>query len=340
MARGFVQVNVDADHEVQRGQGPGQARPVGGGQHRVGSDGDQGAYLVGAGGFNLFGQTGDGQFTHHLRRTTDTCMVAAGGNATPAAALALGVAGKRGSLGKHQPAGDIQMTGEHIKHIHQPAGQGAKALGTGANAGIQRGTLGMRQLAGEAHNGACRHAAARRHGLGREGGHGLLHFSHTLHPIGHHTQAHPALGKQGVDHGGQQEHVGTRAYRVVSIGHGSSLGAPRVNHHQAATARLQGAGFALEVRHRPHTAIAGQRVGTKHNQQLAAGDVGQRHRHPVAKHQPARELFGHLVQAGGGKHVACTQSAHQLGEIAHQTVFVGDGVAHGHRHGMAAMRGL
>jgi len=201
-------------------------------------------------------------------------------------------------LGEHGAARCIQMAGEHIERIHQPTGQRAEGLRAGANAAINGGAFGVGQFTRQFNNGVCRHAATRRYRRRREGGHCLLHRFNAMDPVGHRAQSHPLVGKQGVDHGRQQKHVGAGTNEVVRIGHGGGLGAPGVNHHQAATAGLQGFGFAAKVGHGPHAAIAGQRVGADHQQQLRARDVGQRHRHPVAKHQAAGQLFGHLVQAG------------------------------------------
>ena len=102
---------------------------------------------------------------------------------------------------------------------------------------------------------------------------------------------------------------------VVRIGHGSGFGAARVNHDELAATRLQRLGLAFEIGHRPHAAVAGQRVGAYHHQQVRAADVGQGGGEPVAKHQAAGQLLGHLVQRGRRKHVLSAQGAGQLAKV-------------------------
>ena len=277
MARGLVQVNVHADHEIQRGQRLRQARSIRAGQHRVGGDGDKGPHLAGAGSLDLFGQTGDGQLAHHLGRAADSGVVAAGGNALAAAGPADGVGPKGGRLGKHGAARCVQVPGEHIEHIHQPARQRAEFLGAGADARVHRCLGRGGQGAGQVPDGVGADAAARRHRLRREGGHRLPDLGHAGHPVGHRTEAHQLLGKQGVHQGGQQKHIGAGADEMVGVGHGGGFGAARVDHDQPAAARLHGTRLALEVGHGPHAAVAGQRVGADHQQQVGAHDVGQGH---------------------------------------------------------------
>ena len=126
---------------------------------------------------------------------------------------------------------------------------------------------------------------------------------------------------------------------MVGVRHGRGFCATRVDHDQPAATRLHGAGLALEVRYRPHAAVAGQRVGADHQQQVGAHDVGQRHRQPVAKHQSAGQLLGHLVQGGGRKHVFAAQRPGQLAKVAHQADLVRRRVAHHHRGGIASVQG-
>ena len=337
VARGLVQVNVHADHKVQRRQRPGQAWPVGAGQHRVGGDGDQRTHLPRAGGLDLFGQAGDGQLAHHLGRAADPGVVATGGNALATAGPAHGVGAEGGRLGKHGAARCIQVPGKHIEHIHQPARQRAVFLGAGANARVHRRLGRSGQSAGQVPNGVGAEAAARRHRLGRKRRHRLPDLGHTGHPVGHRAQAHQLLSEQGVHQGGQQKHIGAGTDEMMLVRHGGGLGAAWVDHDQPAATRLHGPGLAFEVRHGPHAAVAGQRVGADHEQQVGAHKVGQGHRQPVAEHQPAGKLLGHLVQGGGGKHVFAAQRPGQLAKVAHQADLVRRRVAHHGSRGVTPM---
>ena len=96
MARGFVQVNVQADHEVQLVQRGRQARAVRAGQYWVGGHGDECSYLPLAGCFDFFGQAGDGQLAKYLGRAAHSGVVAACAHAFAGAGFACRVAGKRG----------------------------------------------------------------------------------------------------------------------------------------------------------------------------------------------------------------------------------------------------
>ncbi|GAA3240459.1 hypothetical protein GCM10020256_62510 [Streptomyces thermocoprophilus] len=68
VAAGLVEVGVDADHEVQGGEGLVEPFAVGCGQDRVGGDGDDGAdrFAVVGGGVDLLGERGERQFAFGL----------------------------------------------------------------------------------------------------------------------------------------------------------------------------------------------------------------------------------------------------------------------------------
>jgi hypothetical protein len=159
MAGGLVQVNVHADHEVQRVQRLCQARAVGAGQHRVGGHGEQGADLALAGSLDLFGQAGDGQLAIDLGRTADAGVVASGGHALSNAGFASGVGRKCGRFGKQRAAFAVQVAGQGVEHIHQPTAQRAVFLRAGANAGVNGGAGRTGQFTGEGANGVCADAA-------------------------------------------------------------------------------------------------------------------------------------------------------------------------------------
>ena len=136
-----------------------------------------------------------------------------------------------------------------------------------------------------------------------------------------------------------KKHIRAGANEVVGIGHGGCLGAAWVNYHQLAAPGLQGFGLAFEVRHRPHAAIAGQGVGANHQQQVRAADIGQANGEPVAKHQAAGQLLGHLVQRRGRKHILGAQRTRQFAKVREQANFVGGRVTHGDAGGVASALG-
>ena len=95
-------------------------------------------------------------------------MTSAGDHAAPLARCAGGVHRKGCRFGKHGAAFAVQVAGQHIEHIDQPAIDSAKALGAGANAAIDHGARGLGQFAGNAALRFCINAAAWRHALRAE----------------------------------------------------------------------------------------------------------------------------------------------------------------------------
>ena len=120
----------------------------------------------------------------------------------------------------------------------------------------------------------------------------------------------------------------------MCIGHRGGFGAARVDDDELATTRLHGLGLAFEIGHSPHAAVAGQWVGANHQQQFGARNVGQGDGEPVAKHQTAGELFGHLVQGRSGEYVLGAQGTRQLAKVAEQPDLVCRWIAHHHGAGV------
>ena len=58
-----------------------------------------------------------------------------------------------------------------------------------------------------------------------------------------------------------------------------------------------------------------------------------------AEHQPGRHVLGHLVDAGGGEHVAAGQRLQEHRPVGQRRQVVGVGVAHVRAHGVAAVLG-
>jgi hypothetical protein len=222
---------------------------------------------------------------------------------------------------------------QHVEHIDQPARQRAVLLRAGADAAIDRGTLGAGEHARELADGRCIDAAAPGHRVGRERGHRGANLLDAGHVRGHRAEPDQPFLEQRVHHRREQEDIGTRTDEVMRIGHRGGFGAPRIHHHQLAAAPAQGLGLAAEVRHRPQAAVAGHGVGAKHQQQVAALDVGHGHAQPAAEHQPAGQLLGHLVQRGRRIHVLRAERLRELREVQQQRHLVRRGVAdhRGHR---------
>jgi hypothetical protein len=111
---------------------------------------------------------------------------------------AAGVHRKGRGFGKHGAAFPVQVAGQCIEHIDQPAIDSAKALGAGANAAIDHGARCLGQFAG---NGALRcriDTAAWRHAFRTEGLHRFAQRIQARKMRLQVAQAHPVFCKQGV----------------------------------------------------------------------------------------------------------------------------------------------
>src|SRR5690606_2611882 len=153
VARGLVEVRVDGDHEVEGGQGLVEPVAVGCGQYGVGRHGDQGAHgraLVGRG-VDLLGEGGQGQFALGLGVAADPGVPPAEGEAAAGAGWARGPVG--GGLREQGTAGPVEVAGEGVEHVDEPAGQGAVRDGAAADAGVDGGGGGGGELPGEGGDG-------------------------------------------------------------------------------------------------------------------------------------------------------------------------------------------
>ena len=101
----------------------------------------------------------------------------------------------------------------------------------------------------------------------------------------HGAKIHQLFGEQGMHHAKQQEHITARANVMMGVGHCGGLGTTRIDHHHTSAAGFERFGLAAKIRHRPQTAVGSDRIGTEHDEQIAALDVRHGNRQPGAKHQ-------------------------------------------------------
>ena len=90
------------------------------------------------------------------------------GEAPAAAGPADRVALAGGRAREHGAALAVEVAGQHVQHVHQPAGQRAELLRGGADPAVHGGPLGARQLARHAPDLLGADPARRRHRLGGE----------------------------------------------------------------------------------------------------------------------------------------------------------------------------
>ncbi|MNZ59189.1 hypothetical protein D3C78_772190 [compost metagenome] len=146
IARGLVDVQVDADHELQPVQRLFQLSTIGGRQHRVTGHGHQRTHLPLPFGEHLFGQRRHRQLTAVLRTP--------GHPALPL--IEMPTRGRRhqidSRLGAQCASDPIQVTGDQVDQLHQPMAQGTERLGGNAHATITNRSPGGGEIPGQLPN--------------------------------------------------------------------------------------------------------------------------------------------------------------------------------------------
>ncbi|MCY1359028.1 hypothetical protein D9M69_455820 [compost metagenome] len=325
IASGLVDVEVDAEHELQAVQRSLQLTAVGRRQHRVAGHRDQCANLPVARGQHLLGERRHRQLAAVFRQP--------GNAALPAVEMPARGAGDQvhRRLGAQRPALAVEVAGDQVDQLHQPLAERAERLGRHAHAAVAHRALGGGEIARQLTDLFGRHAAAQAHGLGverRDGG------PHRLDPTGRQRRrTGQAFGKQGVQHAEQQRGVLSRTDEQVLVGNRRRLAAPRIDHHQLAAARLERLEALLHVRHGHDAAVGGQRVAAEDQHEIGVVDVRDRDQQAVAVHQVADQVVRELVHRGRRVAVAGLQLAEEIVAVGHQPVVVHTRVAlvHGDR---------
>ena len=168
VARCFVAVDVDADHQLERVQRLRKTVAVRRREHRVAADRDQRADLALAGGFDLLSKAVDGKLAEHFAAAFGARRPAVDLHSAAAARLALRVwrAGRR--LREHHSTGAVEVAGQRVDHVDQPARDGAEGLRCRADPAVDGGARRGRQLARDPADRFSLNAATRGDGFGRE----------------------------------------------------------------------------------------------------------------------------------------------------------------------------
>ena len=168
VARCFVAVDVDADHQLERVQRLRKTVAVRRREHRVAADRDQRADLALAGGFDLLSKAVDGKLAEHFAAAFGARRPAVDLHSAAAARLALRVwrAGRR--LREHHSTGAVEVAGQRVDHVDQPARDGAEGLRCRADPAVDGGARRGRQLARDPADCVGVDAAARSDGLRSE----------------------------------------------------------------------------------------------------------------------------------------------------------------------------
>ena len=265
MARRLVQVDVDADHEVERGERAREARRVRRAHGGIARDRDQRAHLTLARRLDLLGEARARELAEHLGRAAHAALVAVQAHARAHAGLAARVGRERGGLREHRAAGPVELAREHVQHVDEPARRGAELGGGGADPAVDAAAVRGRELAREApdHVGRARRSAARpaRARTARSRGARRRRRSSTRRagPSVTRSSAKSACTMPASSSASVPGRIGD-----VLVGDRGGLAAARIDHHEPAAALAHAPHAAAEVRHREQAAVRGHRVRAEH----------------------------------------------------------------------------
>ena len=139
---GLVQIDVDRDHEVEVRERTLEAISVGGGEGGVARDGEQCAHLPLARRLHLLGETRGRELAQHLEGAAHPGAVSVEPDSA-AGARAVGRRHERGAEWEHHAAGSIEIPGQVVEHVYEPARGRAELRGGRADAPVDGGTAGV-----------------------------------------------------------------------------------------------------------------------------------------------------------------------------------------------------
>ena len=295
----LVEPEVDGDHRVQLRQHlvervTGRSR-----QHRVARDGDERLDLALPRRRDLLGQARHRHLTEHLLGAAHPRAEAAElRSAVFEAGDRLHGHRPRGGAREHRAACVVEVPGENVDDVDEPAGQAAEFLVARTDPAVHHGALGAHEFAGQ-------RSDALRVDAGDAGdplrGPVRGHLPQTVEPVdvgGQLAEGDQILVEQRVGDGQQQRRVGARRDRQPLVGAGRGQGADRVDHNHLA-ALTNSVDDAHHVRCGEQRALRRGRVGAHHHQQVGALDVGHRERPPAAVHQVRRQVLRPLIDGAG-----------------------------------------
>ena len=251
-AGGLVQVDVDGDHEVEALERAGQAFAVGRGEHRVARDGHQRADALVATSVDLLGESRGGQLARELRQPTHARSPAPVVVARTSPGL---VPGARGGAREHGAPRAVQVPGEDVHDVDEPARQGPELLGAGADTAIADSALRGGELAGERAGGIGRDPGGVRHLLRSKVARQLAQRLDPAAQCLETSQGDEPLLEEGVDESEEQKRVGAGPDEEVAVRDPGSLAAARMHDHERPAPLAQRTQAARHVGRRHQTAV-------------------------------------------------------------------------------------
>lgn len=152
-----------------------------------------------------------------------------------------------GRLGEEGAAGPVEVAGEDVEHVDEPARQRAVRDGAAADAAVYGGRRGGGEFAGE---GACRpgvHVAGGGYGLGGEVPYGFAEFVESLEMRGQLPGVHEVFLEEHVGHRREEQRVGAGPDGDVAVGEFGGAGAAGVDDGEGAAAHPERLELAGEV---------------------------------------------------------------------------------------------
>ena len=238
MARRLVEVDVDADHEVERVERLVEAGAVGGREHRVAGDGEERTDLAVARLLDLLGEAHHRQLAVDLGKSAHPARVPAEPDAPT-----LPRAGRAGSSGRgqreHRAARPVEVARQRVADVDEPRRERAELAQARADAAVDGGSLGGRELASGPPDRGRVDPAAGRDELRREVVCESLDVVDPREVRPGRAEVDEPLVEERVHEREQEQRVGAGPDRQVLVGLLRRLRAPRVDDHELAAARPQ-----------------------------------------------------------------------------------------------------
>ena len=243
----------------------------------------------------------------------------------------------RDGVGEHRAALAVEVPREHVQHLHQPGGQRAELLVADADAPVDGAASGVGELARQPADGLGRNPARGRDRLGREVAREALYLAQPFHPAFQAAELHAAFGEEHVRHGEEQRGVHARLKADPLVGALGGAGAPRIHDHHPAPSRPHGIESTQHVRRGQQAPLRGVRVGTEHQQEVAAVEVWQGDAPHAPVEQGAHHVLGPLVD--GARRVERVDARHgdEGPDVTREREAVRHRVAHIGGHGRDAV---
>ena len=311
MAGGLVHVRVDRHHELEVAEGSLQPVAVGHREGRVPADGHEGPHLPWARRVDLLGQADDGQLAVALGQAAHTAPAPPELDSPPPAGSARRGGPARRGPGEHRAARPVEVAGEDVEHVDQPAGEGAELLRARPDASVHRRRLGRSQLARQAPDGCGVDRSGGRDGLRCEVARDPLHLLDAHDEPIEAAEVDEPFREEHVHHRHEQECVGARPDRHVLARLLGRLGALGVDDDDAAFAFDDTPEPTGPVGRGGEAAVRLERVRTEHQQVRGAVEVGHREADARPEEQATADLLGPLVDRARGVDVRRPEGAHE-----------------------------